>query len=210
MTTILHIQASPRPRSASREVAEAFLERYAQRHPNAQVETLDLWQYPLPEFGQDAMAAKYAGLAGTPLSHAQALAWQTLQALAEKLKRAEVLVFSIPLWNFGIPYKLKHFIDLVSQKDILFEFDAERGFSGLLRDKQVLAIYARGLDYSADSATPDRQFDFQRRYFEAWLSFVGVQSSEAIMVEKTILGDAPDRHARDQACQRARELAEHL
>jgi FMN-dependent NADH-azoreductase len=208
MTTLLHIACSPRQeRSASREVALAYIDAYRTAQPGAQVDTLELWDGALPEFDADAMAAKYAGLNGTPLSPQQESAWATLRALAERMHRADVLVLSVPLWNFSIPYKLKQFIDLVSQKDILFSFDPESGLSGLLRDKRAVVAYARGLDYSAASGTPVRDFDFQKPYVEAWLRFVGVEEVHALVVEKTLMGSEVDTAARDAAKAEARRLA---
>jgi FMN-dependent NADH-azoreductase len=124
MTKLLHIVSSPRKeRSASREVAEAFVQSCRARRPDLAISTLDLWDVDLPEFGEDAMLAKYAGLSGTPLTPSQQQAWATLQELAQQLHWADIVLLSTPLWNFSIPYKLKHFIDLVSQKDILFSQD---------------------------------------------------------------------------------------
>ncbi|WP_273820915.1 MULTISPECIES: FMN-dependent NADH-azoreductase [Pseudomonas] len=211
MTTLLHIECSPRKqRSASLEVARSFIARYQEHAPDTELITLDLWQMALPEFDDLAMQAKYAGLSGTPLTPAQQDAWDTLKALASHLHRADVLVMSVPLWNFSIPYKLKHFIDLVSQKDILFSFDAERGLQGMLFNKTAVVMYARGLDFSAQSITPATRFDFQKPYVEAWLKFVGVTDVHSVIVEKTILGEEVDRSAREAAVQQARGLADSL
>ena len=208
MTTLLHIACSPRKqRSASLEVALAYIDAYREAHPGAQVSTLDLWDGALPEFDEHAMAAKYAGLNGTALSPDQESAWATLGALAARMHQADVLVLSVPLWNFSIPYKLKQFIDLVSQKDILFSFDPDKGLRGLLRDKRAVVVYARGLDFSAGSSTPAQRFDFQKPYVEAWLRFVGVDEVHALVVEKTIMGSDVDAAARHAAKAEARQLA---
>ena len=51
MPHLLHIQSSPRPqRSASIEVAQAFIGAWTSRHPQATVDTLDVWATPLPAF----------------------------------------------------------------------------------------------------------------------------------------------------------------
>ncbi|MGE7959739.1 FMN-dependent NADH-azoreductase [Pseudomonas sp. NPDC089530] len=211
MPRLLHIQCSPRKdRSASQQVALGFIDRYLSHHPHCQVSTLDLWDLDLPEFGQHAMDAKYAGLQGLALTPPQQDAWNTLKALAAHLHNADLLVLSVPLWNYSIPYKLKHFIDLVSQKDILFSFTAEHGLQGLLQHKTAVVAYARGLDFSPQSDTPAQRYDFQKPYVEAWLGFVGVKEVHALIVEKTILGNEVDQNARREAVQRARELADHL
>lgn len=211
MTTLLHIECSPRKqRSASLDVARSFIARYRENTPDTDIITLDLWNMALPEFDELAMEAKYAGLNGTALSPAQQEAWNTLKDLAAHLHRADVLVMSVPLWNFSIPYKLKHFIDLVSQKDILFSFDPERGLEGMLHNKIAVVAYARGLDFSAQSITPAERFDFQKPYVEAWLQFIGVTDVHSVIVEKTILGEDVDLDAREAATQQARGLADDI
>jgi FMN-dependent NADH-azoreductase len=211
MPSVLHVEASPRKqRSVSREIAQAFINAYIDTHPGTQVMTLDLWSRPLPEFDLQAMDAKYAGLRGMPLNEAQEEAWDQLRELAGFLHAADVLVFSIPMWNFSIPYKLKHFIDLVSQKDILFSFDPVRGFNGLLRGKKALVSYARGLDYSPRSVTPARGLDFQSTFFESWLRFVGVHDVHSLVIEKTLFGESIDRAFHDQLLSDAARLAKAL
>ncbi|RWK36192.1 NAD(P)H-dependent oxidoreductase [Mesorhizobium sp.] len=211
MTKLLHIVSSPRKeRSASREVAEAFVQSCHGRRPDLAVSTLDLWDVDLPEFGEDAMLAKYAGLSGTPLTPSQQQAWATLQELAQQLHWADIVLLSTPLWNFGIPYKLKHFIDLVSQKDILFSFDPEHGFAGLLRDKTAVVVHARGLDYAAQSITPAQSFDFQKPYIEAWLRFIGIEDVRSLIMQKTLFGPDIDHAARQDAREAALRLAEDL
>lgn len=208
MTTLLHIECSPRKqRSASLEIAREFIARYQRNVPDTQVVTLDLWALDLPEFDGPVMDAKYAGIAGTPLSAEQSAAWTTLTALAAHLHQADVLVFSVPLWNFAIPYKLKHFIDVVSQKDVLFEFSPEHGLRGLLHNKTAVNVYARGMDFSAPGA---QAMDFQKPYMEAWLGFIGVSEVHSLYVEKTILGPEVDQVSRLESAGLALKLADRL
>ncbi|KAA1003768.1 FMN-dependent NADH-azoreductase [Paraburkholderia panacisoli] len=207
MPTLLHIESSPRKRrSASLDVARAYLDAYLDAHPDHRLDVLDLWSAELPEFDGDALDAKYADLNGTSLSERQQQAWTSIRELAQRLHDADTLLFSVPLWNFSIPYKLKHFIDVVSQRGILFSFD-ERGLQGLLKDKKAVVIYARGLDYSVGSSTPAHSFDFQRPYVEAWLRSVGVTDVRSIVVEKTLLGPEVDYAARQAAREHAVALA---
>jgi FMN-dependent NADH-azoreductase len=207
MAQLLYIEASPRKtRSASIEVAHAFLEAYRRAHPADRITTLDLWQLALPEFDGDALEAKYAGIAGSERTSAQAAAWARITELARPLREADKLVFSLPMWNFGIPYKLKHYIDVVSQKDLLFTFD-ERGLNGLLGGKKALAIYARGVDFAPGSATPAAGWDLQAGYMDLWFRFTGITDVTSLRVEKTLYGPDADRAARDAACVEATALA---
>lgn len=153
---------------------------------------IDVWSADpaLPEFDGPVMEAKYAGIAGTPLTAEQETAWRAIRDLSAR--------FHAPLWNFSIPYKLKHLIDAVTQKDLLFSFD-ENGPNGLLRHKKALVICARGLDYGKDALTPAHAFDFQKPYLEAWLRFIGINDMTVVTVEKTLFGPEIDAAVRAAA-----------
>ena len=200
MTKILYIEASPRKqRSASIEVAQSALAAWRDSDAGTTVDTLDLWSTALPEFDGPALDAKYAGLSGVPLTAEQSSAWSQIRALAARFVAADVLVLAAPLWNFSIPYKLKHLIDVVTQKDVLFTLD-ERGIGGLLKGRKALVICARGLDYSPSALTPAAIYDFQKPYIEIWLRFIGIETIATVVIEKTLAGAEIDRGARHAAC----------
>jgi FMN-dependent NADH-azoreductase len=208
MSRLLHIECSPRKtRSASIEIARAFLAEYREHHPQDAIEVLDLWSTPLPEFDGDALEGKYAGLAGLARSPAQDLAWTRIRELAAMLHAADKLVISMPMWNFGVPYKFKHFVDLISHKDVLFSFTPEAGLQGLLGGRKALAIYARGVDYSETSRTPAAEWDLQKPYVDIWLKLIGITDVTSIIVERTIYGVEVDRESRAQGAAEARALA---
>ncbi|CAB3969524.1 FMN-dependent NADH-azoreductase 9 [Burkholderia cenocepacia] len=207
MTRVLYIEGSPnKDYSASIDVCNAFLDAYRHTHPDHEIQTLDIWNLAIPEFDEAALAAKYAGLSGKLLTPAQAAAWQRIEQLAAPFHEADKLLFGVPLWNFSIPYKLKHLIDVISQKDVLFAFDGT-GFAGKLAGKKAAVVYARGLGYqSPGSFTPAAEFDLQRPYMETWLKFVGVKDVTGIVVERTLLG--PDGAVdRSRAIDEARTIA---
>lgn len=207
MPHLLYVEASPRKsRSASIEVAHAFLEVWRARHPEGSVDTLDVWNTPLPEFDGVALEGKYAALAGDPLSPEQAEAWGVIRALAERFRRADLLLFAVPMWNYTIPYKLKHLFDLVAQKDLLFTFD-ERGQNGLL-DARAVVINARGVAIGEDF--PAEIYDHQSTYMATWLRMVGVTEVHQILVEKGLMGADLDTAARTQGRAEAKALAASL
>jgi FMN-dependent NADH-azoreductase len=191
---LLHVSASPRgDRSLSRRIDEGFMRtRCAARE--TRVDRLDPWTTDLPEVDGPLLAAKYAGLNGEALTPAQRAAWDRIAAIAERFRQADLLVFNVPLWNFGIPYRLKHLIDAVTHKDVLFTFDGTQ-LAGLLGGRTAVAIYTRGLDYSPDSSTPAAIFDHQKPYLDAWFRLVGITTVHSIMVENTVRRDDSIRDA---------------
>ena len=193
MARLLYVEGSPRKeRSVSIFAAKAFLDAYAAANPGDVIDVLDIWKEDLPHLDQDGFEAKYAGIAGQERTPAQAAAWGRFQALATRFLAADKIVIGVPMWNFGIPYRLKHLIDAVSHKDLLFTFD-ERGLNGLLTKSKALVIYARGIAYDAASGTPPEIWDHQKPYMEFWLQFVGVPHVQSMIVEKTLFEE--DREA---------------
>ena len=189
MAQLLHIEASPRKEhSFSTRVANAFIKAYLETHPGDSVKMLDLWSCALPEFDGAALAAKYAVLRSNDFTAEQAEAWERITRAAQALFDADKLVVSVPMWNFSIPYKLKHFIDVVTQPGVTFSFSPEKGYSGLVPDKPVAVIYARGGTYAKGTAS--ESFDLQTPYLSVWLQSIGLRSIREIIVEPTL--GAPD------------------
>ncbi|KQP17005.1 NAD(P)H-dependent oxidoreductase [Methylobacterium sp. Leaf93] len=207
MPHLLYVEASPRKeRSASIEVARAFLDAWEETHPEGTVDVLDVWNTPLPDFDGEALAGKYAALAGDALSPAQEEAWVAIRVLAARFQAADLILFAVPMWNYTIPYKLKHLFDLVSQKDLLFTFD-ERGQNGMLEATAVV-VNARGVAIGEDF--PADIYDHQSTYMATWLRMVGVTDVHQIAVEKGLMGADLDRQSREQARTEAGALARTL
>lgn len=203
MARLLYIEGSPRKdRSISIFAAHAFLDAYKAANLHDTIDVIDVWQEDLPQLDKDMFEAKYAGLAGHVRTPEQVAAWAKLDALAARLRAADKIVIGVPMWNFGIPYRLKQFIDLVSHKDLLFTFD-DRGLNGLLTNAKALVIYARGISYGEGTGFSVEEWDQQKPYMDLWLKFVGVPSVQSMIVEKTLFGEDPDAIASE-----ARALAQ--
>jgi len=206
MSKLLHIQASPRiGRSASIAVAEHFLDVYRTRHPGDTVETLDLWEVELPEFNGATIDAKYAVLHGQPHTPVQLEAWQAVVGIADRFTSADKYLFSLPMWNFGIPYKLKHFIDVLTQPGLTFSFTPEAGYKGLVTGKPAVAIYARGGAYGPGSGAEG--YDAQSAYLRQILGFIGFTDVKEIFVEPTLASATAKDDAVTVGNAKAAELA---
>ncbi len=207
MSKLLYIESSPRKdRAASINVAKEFLDAYAKAHPADTIETLDLWATALPEFDGSALNAKYNILHGQPHSASDATAWGAIEQICQHFVAADKYLFSVPMWNFGIPYKLKHFIDLVVQPGLTFSFSPETGYTGLVTGKPATIIYSSGGDYGPDS--PAKSYDLQKPYVELFLGFIGITDVRRISVAPTLA--APDVVAAvlAKAKQEAAEIAQ--
>jgi FMN-dependent NADH-azoreductase len=151
-------------------VAEHFIDSYRNTHRGDTIETLNVWQAQLPEFDGATIDAKYAIVHGQPHSPEQVHAWKAVARLANHFKSADKYIVSLPMWNFGIPYKLKHYIDLLVQPGLTFGFTPGEGYKGLVTGKPFVAIYARGGAYGPGSGAETA--DHQSTYLKQILGFI--------------------------------------
>jgi FMN-dependent NADH-azoreductase len=208
MSTLLHVSASPRgTASESLAIASAFLDEYRAAHPDGQVETWDLWDGTLPEFGPAAAAAKMAVFAGADPVGARADAWQAARQAFDRFAAAEGYLFSVPMWNAGIPYILKQFIDVVSQPGMVFGFDPSSGYSGLLTGRKAAVIYTSAV-YGPGHRSGFGD-DFQQPYFDGWLDWAGITDHAAITFRPNLVTADADT-ARRLAAEQAADLGKRF
>ncbi len=187
MATVLHIRATATPEiSYSLRAAEAFLESYEQSHPDDTIDTLNLAEDQIPEFLGLAARGKYRILHGESHTQEEADAWTAVQAETERFKGAAKLVISSPMWNFGIPYRLKQYVDVIVQPGLTFSFSPEEGYKGLVTDRPAMLFLARGGEYKPE--TDAASFDFQRPYLEGILRFIGFSDISTMVIEPTLQG----------------------
>ena len=205
MTTLLHIAASPRSeKSESLALAETFLDTYREVNPDHAVETWNLWDGSLPEFGPAAAAAKMAVFAGADLNSESAAAWREVTETFTRFAAADRYLFSVPMWNASVPYKLKQLIDVVSQPGMVFSFDPEDGYTGLLHGKQAAVIYTAAI--YGPGRGPAFGADFQAPFFRDWLNWAGITDVAEVAFRPNIATADADA-GREQAQREARLLA---
>jgi len=195
MAKLLYIESSPRKnRSRSIQAAEAFLETYREANPDDQA---------IPAFDGYTIDAKYQVLHGEDFDSEQQAAWQTVIDLCDEFKSADKYLFSLPMWNFSIPYKLKHYIDVITQPGQTFSFSPETGYSGLVTGRPAVAVYARGGSYVSEQTSG---MDFQRTYLNLWLGFIGFSEIDEVLYEPTLGGPDDVAQAESDALSKARQL----
>ncbi len=208
MTTLLHISASPRGASSeSLALADVLIEAYLEANPGDTIEHWDLWDDSLPEFGPDAAHAKMAVFGGQDFTARQAAVWREVEATFDRFNSADRYLFSVPMWNAGVPYILKQFIDVVSQPGMVFSFDPERGYTGLLSGKRAAVIYTSAV--YGEGRGPAFGADFQAPFFEDWLRWAGVTDIEAVYFRPNLATDDAEA-GRLAAQERARHVAKLL
>lgn len=123
--------------------------------------------------------------------------------MVARLDAADVILLSTPMWNFNIPYRLKHWIDLVTQPGLSFSFDPANGYAPLLRDRPVIVILASAGDYAQGESFG--RPDLATGYLKAALRFIGFADAEIVPVGPTV--GQSDRIAAGQMAARERLVA---
>jgi len=107
------------------------------------------------------------------------------------------------MWNFSIPYRLKHWVDLITQPGLTFTFDPAAGYAPLLRNRPTLVVLASAGDYAAGESRG--RPDLATPYLRAALGFIGLTDPIIVAIGPTI-GEGADIAA-ETASARLRDLA---
>jgi FMN-dependent NADH-azoreductase len=179
---LLEIQSSPRGESSdSIALTKSFVEACKSDNPSIVVDTLNVWHEGLPEFDYDAIGAKYKAVKHETMTEAESNVWERIQSLIQRFQNADRIVLGTPMWNFGLPYKLKQLIDLVAQRNYLFTYDGKQ-YGPLLKVGKAVALYTRGSRYLDGTPIPIA-FDHQASYLDFWLRLIGVRDLRSVIVD---------------------------
>jgi FMN-dependent NADH-azoreductase len=180
MTTLLQIQSSLFSSGGhSSQLASDFVSVWQENHPETQILIRDLAQAPLPHLDAERFTAFL-----TPPENRTA-AQQKLAGLSDELitelKRADMVVIGLPMYNFGIPSTLKAYFDHIARAGVTFRY-TENGPEGLLTDKKAYIFAARGGQYAGTA------LDSQTTYVRDFLNFIGITSVEFVYAEGLNMG----------------------
>lgn len=187
MANLLHIQASPSyGASRSNEVAQSGIAGFQEASKSHTVRTLNVWDLALPPFDATMIAAKFAVLRSEDATEEQRTLWGRAVALSQAFNEADRFVFSVPMWNFGVPYQLKHYIDVVTLPGQNWSWSREDGYTPLLHDKRALIVYSSAGHYPLHPNETGAWEEFQKPFMRKWLAFIGIDLIGEISVGPTL------------------------
>lgn len=202
---LLHLIATTRgENSRTLQVSREYLRTMKENHPYMQVEELDLTQTELPPVLDTNVNAKYLTMMGGQPDEETMASWKKVTDMAEHFSSFDQYLVTAPMWNFTIPYTLKHYIDVIMQAGILFSF-TERGPKGLLESKHMVCITSRGSDYSEGS--PIHSLDFQEPYLRAVFGLAGIEHIDFVHAQPMDLAPGLTHAAMEKAMTQARRIA---
>ncbi len=205
MPKLIYVKASPRSRSHSSRVAKQFIDSYRAAHSQDTIEELDLWHMDLPPFDGDTIDAKYAIMHQKSQTQGQKESWNIVTTMFKQFSSADKYLFSVPMWNFGIPYRLKHYIDILTQPGLAFNVTPEGSYVGLVTGKPAVLVYSSGGSYRPGSGA--ESYDQQKNYLKLWLQFIGFKDIKEIVVDGTLGDPAKAKQIEDACIKEVNEIA---
>ena len=165
----------------SSRLADDFVAVWRKANPAGQVVVRDLASDPVPHLS----AERFLSFLAKPgeRSSAQQAVVEHSDALIEEIKRADVIVIGLPMYNFGLPSTLKAYFDHIARAGVTFRY-TDKGAVGLLTGKKAYVFATRGGKYAGtvlESQTP-----FVRQF----LNFVGIEDIEFIYAEGLAISEA--------------------
>jgi FMN-dependent NADH-azoreductase len=173
--TLLQINASIfSNQGQSTRLADEFVAAWRASNPGAQVVVRNLAEETVPHLDAERFGAFLAKPGERSFEQQAVVAYS--DALIDELKRADVLVLGLPMYNFGVPSTLKAYIDHIARAGATFKY-TDKGPVGLLTGKKAYVFATRGGLYAG---TP---LDTQTAYVRDMLRFLGIDDVEFVYAE---------------------------
>ncbi len=177
---ILVVKANNRPSSegVSSKMHEVFMNELPQQ-TELNINTFDVFEEDMPYFGQDFFNAMTKSALAEQLTDIEQRILTASNKAMEAFMDADVVVFAFPLWNKTIPAPLQTFIDYIYRAGVTFSYN-ENGPVGLVPDKKVIILNARGGVYSTPEMAPS---EMSVNYVRMIMNFFGITDIEEVIIE---------------------------
>lgn len=186
---------------------KAFIETYKETNPTDEIVTLDLFTEDIPNLDADVMSGwgkLRAGQQIDTLSTEELAKISRLNEILDQFIATDKMIFVTPMWNFSFPSVVKTYIDAVAVPGKTFRY-TETGAVGLLHDKKVLHIQARGDFYSEGHLADEELGD---RYLKHIMNFMGITEYEGLFIEGQAKMPNNAEKIKAAGIERAKQLAQ--
>jgi FMN-dependent NADH-azoreductase len=202
MTHILHVNASPRGEgSQSRLISNELVEALKAAHPDMTVTDRDLGHQVIPFVTEPFIYAMYTPQEARTPEQKELLTLS--DELIAELKAADVYVFGVPMYNFGVPAVFKAYIDYVARANETFN---PATYEGLLKNKKAYVVSAHG---GAGYGPGQERESYNQLVptLRGVLGFLGVTAVEFISVEGTSAPEEKRAPMMDAAREKIKQIA---
>ena len=180
----------------SSRLADQFVASLRDQHPGGELTERDLVADPVPHLDGARVGAFFAKPEERSAEQQAIVAYS--DALIAELRRADVLVLGLPMYNFGVPSQLKAWFDHLARAGETFKY-TEKGPVGLITGKKAYVFAARGGLYGDTHS----QSEFVRQF----LGFIGITDVELVYAEGLAISPESRNNSLAAAQARSQRLA---
>lgn len=178
MKKILHIVSSPRKQeSQSTNLGNDIINKLQKRYPGSTVTVNDVVENDYAHLSLSHLAGYFAPVENLDEQHR----WAAIasDAAVAQIAEADLIVISVPVYNFNMPSALKAWIDHIVRAGKTFSYATGKP-EGLLHNKKVyLAIASHGVYTDG----PTKGWDFAEPYLRFILGFLGITDITTFRIE---------------------------
>jgi len=181
MSKVLFIEGNPKAveLSTSLSLGEEFIKAYHVAKPEDEISVIDLYNVNIPEIDFDLLYVienLKKGISLDNLTEKTRNKLELYNRFTDQFVQADKYIFVTPMWNLGLPSRVKAYLDTVCVTGKSFKY-TEKGPQGLLENKKCLHIHASGGFHSND---PMNHSD---KFLKDIMKFMGVNDYKSIVIE---------------------------
>lgn len=215
MSVILHVDSSvravsnsnPDHDSISKKLARRFISQFRKRGYIDEYIYRDVGANPPQFITQDWIGAVFSPESERSEQQRQILA-QSDEFIAE-VERADLIVISSPMYNYGMPAQLKAWFDQIVRINKTFDFDLARGdkpLAPLLSGKTLVIITSSG-EFGFEKGGINEASSHLVPHIRTLSKYLGVSEIHELASEYQEFADHRHEKSLQQAQSRAEEIA---
>lgn len=207
---ILHVCANPKPteESVSKQLAAAFFGKIIELMPNVELVNVDLYDEKPPYYTYDLYKRAWYPILkeNHKPTKAEEASINYASQQADKFNSADVLVLTMPMWNFTVPAIMKAWMDQVLCPGLTFNISPEEGIKPLHKVRSIVLLVASGGVYKEED-----ERDALTRQVRAAFGFIGISDIEIVWADgQNPLFNMDHEQRKEIALEAAAEIAEDI
>ena len=207
---ILHVCANPKPteESVSKQLAAAFFGKIIELRPDVDLVNVDLYDEKPPFYSYELYKRAWYPVFDESYepSKAEDMAINYAAKQAEAFNVADVLVLTMPMWNFTVPAIMKAWMDQILCPGLTFTISPEEGVQPLHNIKSIVLLVASGGVYKEDD-----ERDALSSQVRAAFGFIGISEVEIVWADgQNPLFKMDHKQRKEMAIEAAMETAEDI
>lgn len=207
---VLHICANPKPteESVSKQLAAAFFGKLIELRSDVDLVNTNLYDEKPPFYSYELYKRAWYPVFDETYepSKAEEMAVNYAAKQAEAFNEADVLVLTMPMWNFTVPAIMKAWMDQVLCPSLTFTISPEEGVTPLHKIKSIVLLVASGGVYKEDD-----ERDALTRQVRAAFGFIGISDVEIVWADgQNPLFNMDSEQRKEMAIDAAIETAEDI